>query len=214
MTYDEKKKIYYRFGLFIIPVIVVVALYFMPREQESEKSVTEFKSFQTEMQSQTTPEPESQIVVESVKPEVRRKTAAASRENSVIKHLDQKSGAFQWSPDVFVVLDKTYAGPKENIVGKHEGYLVIKASAKPERALNLVYNASERRLGIYMGKVIAVHERSDEFEQKYQAEYLAGTYFIDVSDLAEAVSTVTNIQAGFPTAQVDLDVNYGRERAN
>ena len=142
------------------------------------------------------------------------------RENPIVNHLDQSEGNFLWSPDVFAILETEYKGDKGNIIGKHDGYIVVKDAAKPANALNLVYNSSEKRVGIFMGKIVVIHKKSNDFESKLQdisgstPEYHSGVYFLSSDNLPAATKTVSNIQNNFKSIQVDLDVNYSRVRAN
>jgi hypothetical protein len=142
------------------------------------------------------------------------------RTNPVIKHLDQEEGNYLWSPNIFAVNGRNYKGDKKNIVGKHDGFIIVKENSQPQNSLSLIYSNTEKKLGVYMEKIVIVHEQSKGFESKLkdltgkEPFYVSGVYFIDLSSLQEAISTVSDIQKNLKSDNVDLDVNYSYQKPN
>ncbi len=214
-----------------ILVMASVALYIYFAKPSVEKKSSNFKSYQKEMKIEMTP---SQVAARTssalpVKKDLVESNTATSkrviankfmRENPVLNYLDQKIGRWSWSPDVFVIEETKYKGSKDNIVGNHDGYIVVKDGNKPQHALNLIYNSTEKRLGIFMEQIAILHEKSSEFELKLQKltgdeiQYVTGVYFIKTSSLPIAFETLAKIQKDITTVKADLDVNYAIQRAN
>jgi hypothetical protein len=216
-----------------ISVIVFGAWFLLINNKGPQKKSSNFKSYQKEMPNssntvalgtinqtlETKRILESQVERNKVNPK-RIVANNRSRENPVINYLNKKDGAWSWSPDVFVIEEKKYKGAKENIIGMHDGYVVVKDSNKPVGALSLVYNTSEKRLGIFMNKIVVLHEKSSDFETKLRGiagsnvDYVSGVYFIESDNLAVALNTLAIIQSSISAVKSDLDVNYAIQRAN
>ena len=140
--------------------------------------------------------------------------------NPILKFLEQEEGPFLWSPDVYALKKKKFEGEQFEVLGLHEDLIVFRSNTRPAGANNIVYNQSNRKLGLFMGKIIVLHEKSSEFEDfvfKTTAEkpdYHNGVYFINSEDFSESRVTVEKIASAFKSAKVDLDISYARVRAN
>lgn len=205
--------------------------YFAIHNSGPVRKSSNFRSYQKEMKLEMTPSHaanEASIVSVGKKDQIKSNATMSKRlianktmrENPVINYLDQKDGAWSWSPDVLVVAEEKYKGSKDNIVGNHDGYIVVRDGSKPQYALNLIYNTTEKRLGIYMKKIVVLHEKSSDFENKLRdisksnVEFISGVYFIEADNLSNALKILSDLQNSFHSAKVELDVNYATQRAN
>jgi len=215
------------FGVIFLAIGIWYILY---KSNEPEKKSSNFRSYQKEVivtvatavkPSAKEAQPPKQRSIATPKTIAKTSTIIKSaRLNSFTNFLDHKVSKWSWSPNVFVLEKDKYKGPKNNILGSHDGFDVIKDKNKPKDALSLVYNSAEKRTGIYTGKIIVVHQKTSDFEDKIKnitgvnVEYVSGVYFLSSDSLADATQLVATIQNGIPSAQIDLDINYAFDRAN
>lgn len=212
-------------------VLTFGAWYLFSSFNESKRKSSNFKSYQTE----------PTVIVPTIQPPTKVVQAPSSKQQAVpikkiisqtstknksslqslfVNFLDHKTSKWLWSPNVYVLEKDTYNGPKNNILGNHDGFDVIKDKTKPKNALNLIYDSVEKRLGVYTGKIIIIHQKTSEFEDKLKnivgvnIEYLSGVYFISSEDFDNAAQLVANIQDGIPSVKIDLDINYAFDRQN
>lgn len=214
-----------------ITLAVLVGLYMYYSKSRIEMKSSNFKSYQKEFAPSTplSPPPKVEVSHKEQKREeapLPQKTSDISLKNKfsrlspIVNYLNQKTGKWNWSPNVFAIEKNKYQGSKENILGTHDGFTIVKDLVKPKEALSLIYNPTDKRLGIYTGKVIILHEKSTDFENKLHGvgisdiQFIANAYFVSSEKFSDAVSIASNIQKGIPGTQVDVDINYSVATAN
>lgn len=181
------------------------------------------KSFSTPVTAKTKEETvkvmEKSLTSMAKVPRTSRKVALVgdARRGLDNNHLTESKNGYQYSDNIYAVLKKNYRGSTDHIIGEYLGYLLIESEIAIENGFKLIKLESEKRVGLYMEKIILIHEKNNEFESKLKElsgaisfYYLSGVYFIESKSIEDSINFLTSYKQKFPNSQADLDIQYNR----
>lgn len=137
------------------------------------------------------------------------------------KYLTELKNGYQYSDNIYAIFKKNYHGSTNRILGEYLGYLLVESEIAIENGYKLIKLENENRVGLYMEKVILIHQKSNEFESKLKElsgaisfYHLSGVYFVESKSVEASIEFLTLFKQNFPHSQADLDIQYNRIMPN
>lgn len=103
-------------------------------------------------------------------------------------------------------------------MGEHLGYSLIQSDLPIDRGFKLVKLENDKRVGLYLNKIVLAHEKDLELENLIKdisgpglsLSHLAGVYILESKGLSESIDIIASLKEKVPNLSVDLDIRYNR----